>query len=83
MGLISALIRLTLGSAAPAAICAMLNLIFSQVSLRLLGSYQVLNPLYQVYQGTDNIVSTAFNMALPKLYVRSPSIIATTLNLTY
>ncbi|KAJ7704283.1 hypothetical protein B0H17DRAFT_1039134 [Mycena rosella] len=54
VGLISALVRLTFQTAAPAAICAMFNLIFSQV-----------------YTGSNNLVSTAFNMALPKLYAVS------------
>ncbi|KAJ7503780.1 hypothetical protein B0H11DRAFT_2355580 [Mycena galericulata] len=50
-GLLNALVRLTFQTAAPAAICAMFNLVFSQV-----------NP------GGSGITSTAFNMALPKLY---------------
>ncbi|KAF9011950.1 hypothetical protein BDQ17DRAFT_1345170 [Cyathus striatus] len=54
VGLISALVRLTFQTAAPAALCAMFNLIFSQV-----------------YPGDDKLVSTAFNMALPKLYAFS------------
>ncbi|KAJ7032022.1 hypothetical protein C8F04DRAFT_1360134 [Mycena alexandri] len=54
VGLISALVRLTFQTAAPAALCAMFNLIFSQV-----------------YNGNAAIVSTAFNMALPKLYAIS------------
>ncbi|KAJ7481635.1 hypothetical protein FB451DRAFT_133186 [Mycena latifolia] len=54
VGLISALVRLTFQTAAPAAICAMFNLIFSQV-----------------YTGSENLISTAFNMALPKLYAVS------------
>ncbi|KAJ7734546.1 hypothetical protein DFH07DRAFT_988865 [Mycena maculata] len=54
VGLISALVRLTFQTAAPAALCAMFNLIFSQV-----------------YPGGVAIVSTAFNMALPKLYAVS------------
>ncbi|KAJ7777846.1 hypothetical protein DFH07DRAFT_796361 [Mycena maculata] len=54
VGLISALVRLTFQTAAPAAICAMFNLIFSQI-----------------YVGTDKLISTAFNMALPKLYAVS------------
>ncbi|KAJ7185823.1 hypothetical protein C8R46DRAFT_1288965 [Mycena filopes] len=54
VGLISALVRLTFQTAAPAALCAMFNLIFSQV-----------------YTGDVAIVSTAFNMALPKLYAVS------------
>ncbi|KAH8824115.1 hypothetical protein DL96DRAFT_1818800 [Flagelloscypha sp. PMI_526] len=54
VGMITALIRLTLSSAAPAAICAMINLVLSQV-----------------YVGTDNLMSTAFNQALPKLYAVS------------
>nr|GAT45987.1 predicted protein [Mycena chlorophos] len=54
VGLISALVRLTFQTAAPAAICAMFNLVFSQV-----------------YVGTENLTSTAFNMALPKLYAVS------------
>ncbi|KAJ6587454.1 hypothetical protein DFH09DRAFT_1307683 [Mycena vulgaris] len=53
VGLINALVRLTFQTAAPAAICAMFNLIFSQV-----------NP-------GNGIISTAFNMALPKLYAFS------------
>ncbi|KAJ7057096.1 hypothetical protein C8F01DRAFT_1153405 [Mycena amicta] len=54
VGLISALVRLTFQTAAPAAICAMFNLVFSQI-----------------YPGTENLTSTAFNMALPKLYAVS------------
>ncbi|KAJ6511397.1 hypothetical protein C8R47DRAFT_733184 [Mycena vitilis] len=54
VGLISALVRLTFQTAAPAAVFAMFNLVFSQV-----------------YRGSDNLVSTAFNMALPKLYAVS------------
>ncbi|KAJ7359659.1 hypothetical protein DFH08DRAFT_1038655 [Mycena albidolilacea] len=54
VGLISALVRLTFQTAAPAALCAMFNLIFSQT-----------------YSGNDAIISTAFNMALPKLYAVS------------
>ncbi|KAH8824138.1 hypothetical protein DL96DRAFT_1713485 [Flagelloscypha sp. PMI_526] len=54
VGLITALIRLTLSSAAPAAICAMINLALSQA-----------------YKGTNNLMSTAFNQALPKLYAVS------------
>ncbi|KAF7329874.1 hypothetical protein MKEN_00251100 [Mycena kentingensis (nom. inval.)] len=54
VGLISALVRLTFQTAAPAAICAMLNLIFSQI-----------------YVGTEDITSTAFNMMLPKIYALS------------
>ncbi|KAJ3992944.1 hypothetical protein F5050DRAFT_1810982 [Lentinula boryana] len=54
VGLITALIRLTFQTAAPAAICALLNLIFSQI-----------------YNGNENITSTAFNMMLPKLYAVS------------
>ncbi|KAJ7512944.1 hypothetical protein B0H11DRAFT_2302969 [Mycena galericulata] len=54
VGLISALVRLTFQTAAPAALCAMFNLIFSQV-----------------YPGGVAIISTAFNMALPKLYAIS------------
>ncbi|KAJ7135442.1 hypothetical protein C8R43DRAFT_894181 [Mycena crocata] len=54
VGLISALVRLTFQTAAPAAICAMFNLIFSQL-----------------YNGNDSLVSTAFNLALPKLYAVS------------
>ncbi|KAF7326064.1 hypothetical protein MKEN_00457700 [Mycena kentingensis (nom. inval.)] len=54
VGMISALVRLTFQTAAPAALCAMFNLIFSQL-----------------YPGGDAIISTAFNMALPKLYAIS------------
>ncbi|KAJ7597970.1 hypothetical protein C8J56DRAFT_1109555 [Mycena floridula] len=54
MSVIDSLVRLTLSSAAPAAFCAMLNLIFSQI-----------------YPGTENLISTAFNQALPKLYAIS------------
>ncbi|KAJ6616726.1 hypothetical protein B0H10DRAFT_2219219 [Mycena sp. CBHHK59/15] len=54
VGLISALVRLTFQTAAPAALCAMFNLIFSQA-----------------YPGGVAIISTAFNMALPKLYAIS------------
>ncbi|KAJ7599185.1 hypothetical protein C8J56DRAFT_881678 [Mycena floridula] len=54
VGLLSALIRLTFQSAAPAAICTLLNLIFSQA-----------------YDGNNNLISTAFNMILPKLYAIS------------
>jgi hypothetical protein len=69
VGLISALVRLTFQTAAPAALwyvdqkpcqpksnaipSAMLNLIFSQI------------------YGSDKIISTAFNQALPKLYACS------------
>jgi len=53
-GLISALVRLTFETAAPAAVCAVFNLIFSQI-----------------YVGSDKLISTAFNMALPKLYAVS------------
>ncbi|KAJ6557929.1 hypothetical protein B0H19DRAFT_1261506 [Mycena capillaripes] len=54
VGLISALVRLTFQTAAPAALCAMFNLIFSQI-----------------YTTDVAIISTAFNMALPKLYAIS------------
>ncbi|KAJ6478753.1 hypothetical protein C8R47DRAFT_1219304 [Mycena vitilis] len=54
VGLISALVRLTFQTAAPAAICAMFNLVFSQI-----------------YTGEQAIISTGFNMALPKLYAIS------------
>ncbi|KAJ7725549.1 hypothetical protein B0H16DRAFT_1781853 [Mycena metata] len=54
VGLITALVRLTFQTAAPAALCAMFNLIFSQH-----------NP------GGSGIISTAFNMMLPKLYAVS------------
>ncbi|KAJ7676800.1 hypothetical protein DFH06DRAFT_1317410 [Mycena polygramma] len=54
VGLIAALVRLTFQTAAPAAVFAMFNLIFSQV-----------------YPGSENLVSTAFNMALPKVYAVS------------
>ncbi|KAJ7887056.1 hypothetical protein B0H14DRAFT_3430902 [Mycena olivaceomarginata] len=54
-GLINGLIRLTFQTAAPAALCAMFNLIFSQISVT----------------DVDSIVSTAFNMPLPKLYAVS------------
>ncbi|KAJ7668027.1 hypothetical protein B0H17DRAFT_1210180 [Mycena rosella] len=53
VGLINALVRLTFQTAAPAAICAMFNLIFSQVN------------------AGNSLISTAFNMALPKLYAVS------------
>ncbi|KAJ7596188.1 hypothetical protein C8J56DRAFT_775207 [Mycena floridula] len=52
-GLFTALIRLTLESAAPAAVCTLLNLLFSQI------------------YGSDRIISTAFNMILPKIYAMS------------
>ncbi|KAJ7583917.1 hypothetical protein C8J56DRAFT_830036 [Mycena floridula] len=52
-GLLTALVRLTLESAAPAAVCTLLNLLFSQI------------------YGSDRIISTAFNMILPKLYAVS------------
>ncbi|KAI5121052.1 hypothetical protein M0805_008628 [Coniferiporia weirii] len=52
--LIHALVRLTFQTATPAAICAMLNLIFSQI-----------------YVGSNKLVSSAFNMALPKIYAIS------------
>ncbi|KAJ7912128.1 hypothetical protein B0H13DRAFT_2327722 [Mycena leptocephala] len=55
-GFLNALIRLTFQTAAPAALCAMLNLIFSQIT---------------VTTETQSIVSTAFNMPLPKLYAVS------------
>jgi len=48
------LVRLTISSAAPASLCAMFNLIFSQV-----------------YSGSNVLISTAFNQALPKLYAMS------------
>ncbi|PFH51198.1 hypothetical protein AMATHDRAFT_3327 [Amanita thiersii Skay4041] len=54
VGIITSLIRLTFSTMAPAALCAMMNLIFSQV-----------------YSGSDRLVSTAFNMVLPKLYAFS------------
>ncbi|KAJ6452389.1 hypothetical protein C8R47DRAFT_998102 [Mycena vitilis] len=54
VGLIAALVRLTFQTAAPAAVFAMFNLVFSQV-----------------YPGSENLVSTAFNMALPKVYAVS------------
>ncbi|KAJ3759709.1 hypothetical protein EV360DRAFT_69277 [Lentinula raphanica] len=54
VGLITALVRLTFQTATPAAICALLNLVFSQI-----------------YNGNENITSTAFNMMLPKLYAVS------------
>ncbi|KAJ7581229.1 hypothetical protein C8J56DRAFT_260283 [Mycena floridula] len=54
ISVIDSLVRLTLSSAAPAALCAMLNLIFSQI-----------------YPGTENLISTVFNQALPKLYAIS------------
>ncbi|KAF8126681.1 hypothetical protein K438DRAFT_1995542 [Mycena galopus ATCC 62051] len=54
-GLINALIRLTFQTAAPAAICAMFNLIFSQITVADVTAF----------------VSTGFNMPLPKLYAIS------------
>ncbi|KAJ7292069.1 hypothetical protein C8J57DRAFT_1492547 [Mycena rebaudengoi] len=54
VGLISALVRLTFQTAAPAALCAMFNLIFSQYK-----------------PGGPGLISTTFNMALPKLYAIS------------
>ncbi|KAJ6557916.1 hypothetical protein B0H19DRAFT_1376470 [Mycena capillaripes] len=54
VSLIDTLVRLTFQTAAPAALCAMFNLIFSQA-----------------YTGDQAIISTAFNMALPKLYAIS------------
>ncbi|KAF8624701.1 hypothetical protein AX17_007032 [Amanita inopinata Kibby_2008] len=54
VGIITSLIRLTFSTAAPAAICAMFNLIFSQV-----------------YSGSNKLISTGFNQALPKLYAFS------------
>ncbi|KAJ7054251.1 hypothetical protein C8F01DRAFT_500720 [Mycena amicta] len=53
-GLISALIRLSLTTAAPAALCALFNLVFSQTNI-----------------GGGSLISTAFNMALPKVYAIS------------
>ncbi|KAJ7578699.1 hypothetical protein C8J56DRAFT_835693 [Mycena floridula] len=52
-GLLTALVRLTFQSAAPAAVCTLLNLIFSQI------------------YGSDRLISTGFNMILPKLYAVS------------
>ncbi|KAF7369535.1 hypothetical protein MVEN_00283400 [Mycena venus] len=52
--LINSLVRLTFQTAAPAAICALFNLAFSQK-----------NP------GGSGIISTAFNLMLPKLYAIS------------
>ncbi|KAF7342361.1 hypothetical protein MVEN_01824700 [Mycena venus] len=54
VGLINSLVRLTFQTAAPAAICALFNLAFSQK-----------NP------GGSGIISTAFNLMLPKLYAIS------------
>ncbi|KAJ7339714.1 hypothetical protein DFH08DRAFT_875425, partial [Mycena albidolilacea] len=54
-GLINGLIRLTFQTATPAALCAMFNLIFSQISVT----------------DVHSIVPTAFNMPLPKLYAVS------------
>ncbi|KAJ6454368.1 hypothetical protein C8R45DRAFT_1189519 [Mycena sanguinolenta] len=54
-GMINALLRLTFQTAAPAALCAMFNLIFSQIS---------------VVDGVQ-FISTGFNMPLPKLYAIS------------
>ncbi|KAH8804218.1 hypothetical protein DL96DRAFT_1766258 [Flagelloscypha sp. PMI_526] len=53
-GLLSALIRLILLSAAPAAVCAMINLLLSQL-----------------FDGTKNLMSSAFTQALSKLYAVS------------
>ncbi|KAJ7635561.1 hypothetical protein DFH06DRAFT_1303074 [Mycena polygramma] len=55
VNLINALIRLTFQTAAPAALCACFNLIFSQVTVT----------------SGPSLVSTAFNMPLPKLYAIS------------
>ncbi|KAH8111254.1 hypothetical protein DFH11DRAFT_624283 [Phellopilus nigrolimitatus] len=52
--MINRLARLTFQTATPAAVCAMLNLVFSQV-----------------YSGENKLVSSAFNMALPKIYAIS------------
>jgi len=54
IGLLTALIRLTWLSVAPAALCAMFNLVFSQV-----------------WKGSDRLLSTTFNLMLPKLYAIS------------
>lgn len=54
VGLLRALVRLTFQTAAPAALCAMFNLIVTQVHLE-----------------HDNLISVAFNQALPKLYAFS------------
>ncbi|KAJ7142632.1 hypothetical protein C8R44DRAFT_602882 [Mycena epipterygia] len=54
IGLMEALIRLTFQTAAPAALCAMFNLIFSLL-----------------YTADQALISTAFNMPLPKLYAMS------------
>ncbi|TRM65700.1 hypothetical protein BD626DRAFT_398559 [Schizophyllum amplum] len=54
VGMINALVRLTFSTAAPAAVCAMFNLIFSQL-----------------YDGQEVLISSAFNMILPKLYAIS------------
>ncbi|KAF7324552.1 hypothetical protein MKEN_00496500 [Mycena kentingensis (nom. inval.)] len=53
-GLIGALIRLTFMTAAPVAVTALLNLIFSQITV-----------------GSGSFISTAFNMAIPKIYAIS------------
>ncbi|KAJ6616727.1 hypothetical protein B0H10DRAFT_1798878, partial [Mycena sp. CBHHK59/15] len=55
VGVISALVRLTFQTAAPAALCAMFDLTFSQV----------------YPGGRTGIVSAAFNLALPQLYAIS------------
>ncbi|KAF8064310.1 hypothetical protein FPV67DRAFT_1672030 [Lyophyllum atratum] len=54
VGLINSLVRLTFQTAAPAALCAMFNLLFSQT-----------------YTGDKNLISSAFNQILPKLYAFS------------
>ncbi|KAJ7468101.1 hypothetical protein FB451DRAFT_388886 [Mycena latifolia] len=54
IGLINALVKLAFLTAAPAALCAMFNLIFSQL-----------------YSDGTALISTAFNMMLPKLYAIS------------
>ncbi|KAJ7450416.1 hypothetical protein FB451DRAFT_1527572 [Mycena latifolia] len=57
-GLISALIRLTLQTAAPSTFCAMIYLIFSQINI-------------PTGTPTPSSIMTVFNMPLPKLYAIS------------
>ncbi|KAJ6619269.1 hypothetical protein B0H10DRAFT_2163983 [Mycena sp. CBHHK59/15] len=58
VGLISGLVRLTFQTAAPAALCAMFNLMFSLI-------------FAQTYPGGVAFIATTFNLALPKLYAIS------------
>ncbi|GLB44884.1 hypothetical protein LshimejAT787_1802210 [Lyophyllum shimeji] len=60
VGILRALVRLTFQTAAPASLCAMLNLIMTQTHLDV-----------DKLLGQQNLISIAFNQALPKLYAFS------------